>query len=399
MISGTGTSPHEFGLPIIETVAGGDISQAAYSGDGEVVNSDYLNGLSVASAKEAITERLVADGRGQARVEYKLRDWLFARQRYWGEPFPIVYDADGRAHPLPESALPVELPDIPDYAPVHFDPDDADSEPSPPLGKATDWVNVELDLGDGFKPYTRDTNVMPQWAGSSWYELRYTDPYNKEELCAKENEAYWMGPRPAEHGPEDPGGVDLYVGGVEHAVLHLLYVPVLAQGALRPGTHQLARAVPPAGEPGLHPGVRVHRRARRVCARRRGRRTGRQVLLDGARRRDRGLPGVRQDRQEPEELRVARRDLRQLRRGHASGLRDVDGSAGRLAPVGDQGRRRCVSVPATGVAAGGRRRDGHRARRRTRGAGRPTRCGCCTARSPGCPTTTRTCATTPRRPS
>ena len=215
---------NEFGLPIVETVAGGDISQAAYSGDGEVVNSDYLNGLSVAEAKEAITRRLEADGRGQARVEYKLRDWLFARQRYWGEPFPIVYDADGRAHPLPESALPVELPDIPDYSPVLFDPDDADSEPSPPLGTATDWVHVELDLGDGFKPYTRDTNVMPQWAGSSWYELRYTDPYNKEELCAKENEAYWMGPRPAEHGPNDPGGVDLYVGGVEHAVLHLLYV-------------------------------------------------------------------------------------------------------------------------------------------------------------------------------
>ncbi|MGZ8814150.1 MAG: leucine--tRNA ligase, partial [Mycobacterium sp.] len=214
----------EFGLPIVETVAGGDISQGAYSGDGEVVNSEYLNGLSVASAKEAITNRLIADERGQSRVEYKLRDWLFARQRYWGEPFPIVYDADGRAHPLPDSALPVELPDIPDYAPVQFDPDDADSEPSPPLGKATDWVNVELDLGDGLKPYTRDTNVMPQWAGSSWYELRYIDPYNKEELCAKENEAYWMGPRPAEHGPRDPGGVDLYVGGVEHAVLHLLYV-------------------------------------------------------------------------------------------------------------------------------------------------------------------------------
>jgi leucyl-tRNA synthetase len=187
------------------------------------VNSDHLDGLSVASAKEAITARLVADGRGQPRVEYKLRDWLFARQRYWGEPFPIVYDANGRAHPLPESSLPVELPDVPDYSPVLFDPDDADSEPSPPLGKATDWVNVELDFGDGFKSYTRDTNVMPQWAGSSWYELRYTDPFNKEALCDKENEAYWMGPRPAEHGADDPGGVDLYVGGVEHAVLHLLY--------------------------------------------------------------------------------------------------------------------------------------------------------------------------------
>ncbi|MGA5543247.1 leucine--tRNA ligase [Mycobacterium sp. NPDC051198] len=213
----------EFGLPIIEVVSGGDITEAAYNGDGTMVNSDYLNGLSVAEAKQAVIEHLEADGRGRARIEYKLRDWLFARQRYWGEPFPIVYDADGRAHALPESALPVELPDIPDYAPVSFDPDDADSEPSPPLGKATEWVHVELDLGDGLQTYTRDTNVMPQWAGSSWYELRYTDPQNSEELCAKENEAYWMGPRPAEHGPNDPGGVDLYVGGVEHAVLHLLY--------------------------------------------------------------------------------------------------------------------------------------------------------------------------------
>jgi leucyl-tRNA synthetase len=214
---------HEFGLPIVEVISGGDVSQAAYAGDGVLVNSGDLDGLSIASAKEAIVARLVADGRGRARVEYKLRDWLFARQRYWGEPFPIVYDADGRAHPLPESALPVELPDIPDYSPVLFDPDDADSEPSPPLGKATEWVHVELDLGDGLKPYTRDANVMPQWAGSSWYELRYADPHNSETFCAKENEAYWMGPRPAEHGAHDPGGVDLYVGGVEHAVLHLLY--------------------------------------------------------------------------------------------------------------------------------------------------------------------------------
>ena len=214
---------HEFGLPIVEVIAGGDVSQAAYVGDGPAVNSDYLDGLDVASAKEKITERLEADGRGRARVEYKLRDWLFARQRYWGEPFPIVYDSSGRPHPLPESELPVVLPDIPDYSPVLFDPDDADSEPSPPLAKATDWVHVELDLGDGCRLYTRDTNVMPQWAASSWYELRYTDPHNSQRFCAKENEAYWMGPRPEEHGPDDPGGVDLYVGGVEHAVLHLLY--------------------------------------------------------------------------------------------------------------------------------------------------------------------------------
>ncbi|BBY27175.1 leucine--tRNA ligase [Mycolicibacterium sediminis] len=213
----------EFGLPVVEVIAGGDVTEAAYGGDGTMVNSGDLDGLSIASAKEAVINRLEAEGRARARVEYKLRDWLFARQRYWGEPFPIVYDADGRAHPLPDSALPVQLPDIPDYAPVQFDPDDADSEPSPPLGKATDWVNVELDLGDGLQPYTRDTNVMPQWAGSSWYELRYADPHNSETFCDKENEAYWMGPRPAEHGASDPGGVDLYVGGVEHAVLHLLY--------------------------------------------------------------------------------------------------------------------------------------------------------------------------------
>ena len=213
----------EFRLPIVEVIAGGDISEAAYAGDGTLVNSGYLDGLDVAAAKEAITARLESEGRGRARIEFKLRDWLFARQRYWGEPFPIVYDTDDRAHALDDAALPVELPNVPDYSPVLFDPDDADSEPSPPLAKATEWVHVDLDLGDGLKPYTRDTNVMPQWAGSSWYELRYTDPHNSERFCAKENEAYWMGPRPAEHGPQDPGGLDLYVGGAEHAVLHLLY--------------------------------------------------------------------------------------------------------------------------------------------------------------------------------
>lgn len=210
-------------LPIVEVIAGGNISEAAYAGDGVLVNSGYLDGLDVATAKQTITARLESEGRGWARIEYRLRDWLFARQRYWGEPFPIVYDSDGRPHALDESALPVELPDVADYSPVLFDPDDADSEPSPPLAKATEWVHVELDLGDGLQPYSRDTNVMPQWAASSWYELRYTDPHNSERFCAKENEAYWMGPRPAEHGPQDPGGVDLYVGGAEHAVLHLLY--------------------------------------------------------------------------------------------------------------------------------------------------------------------------------
>ncbi|MFD6464170.1 leucine--tRNA ligase, partial [Streptomyces roseolus] len=191
--------------------------------DGKLVNSEYLDGLSVEEAKATIIARLEADGHGQGTVQYKLRDWLFARQRYWGEPFPIVYDETGAPHALPESMLPVRLPEMDDFAPVTFDAEDANSEPSPPLAKATDWVNVELDLGDGPKRYRRDTNVMPNWAGSSWYQLRYADPTNPEAFCAKENEAYWLGPRTAEHGPTDPGGVDLYVGGVEHAVLHLLY--------------------------------------------------------------------------------------------------------------------------------------------------------------------------------
>ncbi|KQY28558.1 leucine--tRNA ligase [Nocardia sp. Root136] len=211
------------GLPIVEVIAGGDVSEAAYSGDGALMNSGFLNGLPVDEAKATMIGHLEAEGHGTGTVQYKLRDWLFARQRYWGEPFPIVYDADGVAHALPESMLPVELPEMEDFAPVTFDADDANSEPSPPLAKATDWVNVELDLGDGPKQYRRDTNVMPNWAGSSWYQLRYADPTNAETFCAEENEKYWLGPRTAEHGPNDPGGVDLYVGGVEHAVLHLLY--------------------------------------------------------------------------------------------------------------------------------------------------------------------------------
>ncbi|MFW0783755.1 leucine--tRNA ligase [Gordonia sp. CPCC 206044] len=213
-----------FGLPIREVIGSDQgIETDAYVGDGPAVNSDFLDGLQVDDAKAAMIEWLEGHGVGTGTIQYKLRDWLFARQRYWGEPFPIVYDADGQAHPLPESLLPVELPEVEDYAPVSFDPDDADSEPSPPLAKATDWMTVELDLGDGVKTYTRDANVMPQWAGSSWYQLRYIDPTNEDTFCAKENEAYWMGPRPAEHGPDDPGGLDLYIGGVEHAVLHLLY--------------------------------------------------------------------------------------------------------------------------------------------------------------------------------
>lgn len=212
-----------FGLPVREVISGGDVTEAAYVGDGALVNSHFLDGLPVDEAKVAVIARLEADGTGRGTIQYKLRDWLFARQRYWGEPFPIVWDAEGNPHGLPDSALPVELPEVENYAPVSFDPDDAGSEPSPPLAKASDWVEVELDLGDGLQTYTRDTNVMPQWAGSSWYQLRYIDPTNSQAFADPENEKYWVGPRPEIHGPNDPGGVDLYVGGVEHAVLHLLY--------------------------------------------------------------------------------------------------------------------------------------------------------------------------------
>lgn len=216
-----------FGLPITP-VLDGDISEAAFTGDATHINSANddgldLNGLGKAEAIEGAIRWLVDRQKGSEKVQYKLRDWLFARQRYWGEPFPIVYDENGQAHGLPEDMLPVELPQVEDYNPVAFDPDDADSEPAPPLAKATDWVEVELDLGHGKQKYWRDTNVMPQWAGSSWYQLRYIDPTNADALVDIRNEAYWTGPRPEEHGANDPGGVDLYVGGVEHAVLHLLY--------------------------------------------------------------------------------------------------------------------------------------------------------------------------------
>ncbi|GAB2516467.1 Leucine--tRNA ligase [Corynebacterium atrinae] len=203
-----------FGLPIIEVV----------SEDGIVFNSASdtgldINGLSKADAIEKTIEWLSSAGLGVEKIQYKLRDWLFARQRYWGEPFPVVYSQDGLAHALPDSMLPVELPEVADYKPVSFDPNDADSEPQPPLAKAREWVEVELDLGDGPQMYTRDTNVMPQWAGSSWYQLRYIDPTNNEAFVDIDNERYWTGPQ----FPGDSGGVDLYVGGVEHAVLHLLY--------------------------------------------------------------------------------------------------------------------------------------------------------------------------------
>ncbi|WP_089292305.1 leucine--tRNA ligase [Actinoplanes regularis] len=208
-----------FELPIIRTVEAPEGFEGAFTGDGPAINSEWLNGKGVAEAKAAMIAWLEEQGKGVGATTYRLRDWLFSRQRYWGEPFPIVYDETGLPIALPESMLPVELPEVDDFSPRTFDPDDADTEPETPLSRKKDWVQVELDLGDGPKTYTRETNTMPQWAGSCWYELRYLDPHNDKVLVDPENENYWMGPR----SEKDAGGVDLYVGGVEHAVLHLLY--------------------------------------------------------------------------------------------------------------------------------------------------------------------------------
>jgi leucyl-tRNA synthetase len=221
-----------FGLPIVRTVQPSDgWDGEAFTGDGPAINSANdeisLNGLGVTEAKRAITEWLAARSAGSPVVQYKLRDWLFSRQRYWGEPFPIVWDEDGLPVPLPDDQLPVELPEIDDYSPKTYDPDDADTEPEQPLSRANEWVEAELDLGTagggrGPHHYRRETNTMPQWAGSCWYYIRYLDPENSERFVDSEVERYWLGKDPS-RGPSDPGGVDLYVGGVEHAVLHLLY--------------------------------------------------------------------------------------------------------------------------------------------------------------------------------
>ena len=204
---------------------------AAYVGEGTYVNSRndslVLDGVTeMAEAKRRTIDWLVSRGIGRGAVTYKLRDWLFSRQRYWGEPFPIVYDEDDMPVSVPDALLPVTLPELADFKPQALDPDDEISDPMPPLARRADWVKVEMEVDD---PITgkkmpratmrREINVMPQWAGSCWYELRYLDPTNSRAFVDAEVERYWMGPQHDGH----TGGVDLYVGGVEHAVLHLLY--------------------------------------------------------------------------------------------------------------------------------------------------------------------------------
>ncbi|WP_167196722.1 leucine--tRNA ligase [Brevibacterium pigmentatum] len=214
-----------FGLPYIRTVQPptDHDEDAPFTGTGVMINSSNaeidINGLEIDAAKARVTEWLSGKGLATESTQYRLRDWLFSRQRYWGEPFPIVYDENGTPIALPDEMLPVQLPEVDDFAPRTYAPDDADSRPEPALSRNQEWTSIELDLGDGPKTYQRETNTMPNWAGSSWYQLRYADPHNDERLVDSANEKYWLGPRAS----KPRGGADLYVGGQEHAVLHLLY--------------------------------------------------------------------------------------------------------------------------------------------------------------------------------
>jgi leucyl-tRNA synthetase len=191
----------EHDLPIVRTVQPPtDFEGEAYLGDGPAINSDFLDGLDVEAAKARMVEWLEAQGRGARAVSYKLRDWLFSRQRYWGEPFPVLHLEDGSVRLVPDDALPVLLPELDDYRPT--------GDFQPPLARVPDWIET-TDPATG-RPARRDANTMPQWAGSCWYFLRFCDPANEREPWSREAERYWM-------------PVDLYVGGAEHAVLHLLY--------------------------------------------------------------------------------------------------------------------------------------------------------------------------------
>jgi leucyl-tRNA synthetase len=190
----------QFGLPIVEVVSGGDVEKEAYTGDGPHVNSEFLNGLSNEDAIAAMIKHLNETGKGQGKVTYRLRDWLFSRQRYWGEPIPILHLEDGTMKTVPEDQLPLLLPDVDAIKPS--------GTGESPLANVTDWVNT-VDPETGMKA-RRETNTMPQWAGSCWYYLRFIDPKNDKEICSPEKQKEWL-------------PVDLYIGGAEHAVLHLLY--------------------------------------------------------------------------------------------------------------------------------------------------------------------------------
>ena len=226
-----GAFARKFKLPIVEVVRpinGESKADEAFVGDGVNVNSASaevsLNGLATPQAKQTIIDWLERNGRGRRKINYKLRDWLFSRQRYWGEPCPIVFDEKGNHYPIDEKHLPVVLPEMADYQPIESD------EPTPLLGKAVDWVNttagqagVSSNLLPANARVKRETNTMPGWAGSCWYYLRFADAKNDRRFVSREAEEYWMVSQRAGSSEPHAGGVDLYIGGAEHAVLHLLY--------------------------------------------------------------------------------------------------------------------------------------------------------------------------------
>ncbi len=361
-----------FELPVVRTVrpSEGHPQDQAFTGEGPAINSANdeisLDDLAIPEAKARIIAWLEDKEAGHGTVNYKLRDWLFSRQRYWGEPFPIVFDEDGVAHSVPESMLPVTLPDVPDYSPKTFEPDDNTSAPEPPLSRVPEWVEVELDLGNGRGPqtYRRETNTMPNWAGSCWYYLRYLDPTNNDAFLDPDNEGYWIGPRSetvagAPAGLADPGGVDLYIGGVEHAVLHLLYArfwhkvlfdlghvsseepfrTYFSQGYIQAFAYKDARGqYVEATEVQEVEGGDPHHPT---------------FTWQGAT----GDEGVREDREVAAQRGEPGRDVRHLWCRHPAGLRDVDGSAGAVETVGDPRGRRCAALPATVVAQRDRRGD------------------------------------------
>ncbi len=189
----------KFDLPIKPVIEGTDVSEGAFDGDGKHINSGFLDGLNIADAKQKMIDWLEEHDAGHKKVNYRLRDWIFSRQRYWGEPIPVIHWDDGTTSLVPEDELPLELPKTDNIEPS--------GTGESPLANVEDWVNVYDENG---RHGLRETNTMPQWAGSSWYWLRYTDPHNDEEFASKEALDYWS-------------PVDLYVGGAEHAVLHLLY--------------------------------------------------------------------------------------------------------------------------------------------------------------------------------
>ena len=204
-VPGHDSRDHEFartfGLAVVRVVRNGcEVSDAPYEGDGVMVNSDFLDGMTIADARRAAIEWLERHGAGTAKATYRLHDWLFSRQRYWGEPIPVLHLADGSVVPLPEDSLPLLPPELHDYKPT--------ASGEPPLARATDWLRATVPGTD--IPAIRETNTMPQWAGSCWYYLRFLDPHNHHALVDPAIEKYWM-------------PVDIYVGGAEHAVLHLLY--------------------------------------------------------------------------------------------------------------------------------------------------------------------------------